>query len=585
MIKILDAKKSFGQLCVFEHLNLTINKPGLFILKGESGSGKSTLLNLIADYDSFDNGVIEIDHNISTIFQNYELISELNVLENIMLTKKRNKEDDEIIHSLELEDLLDYYPDELSGGQKQRVGIARALVLNPSIILCDEPTESLDIDNKHLVMNLLKKLSINRIVIVASHDESMIKEYADSIYTIKNKNIEKIEINKNTNELTIKEKAKIDSICLKELIHKILSNKAKKSSLIIVLIILLIQQIYVFNKMAFYIPTTSNTVNAEIMYINLLKGELNPSNFNLNEEDIIPFISFYNLEIDDRYEYFEIYPYEENHLELDGKLPNGNEVVINQNLANYLGDWENKEIHAQYSIDNNIYDVTFTVVGMINETDSNRFSIYYDLDSILNEFNNLTLTVISSHQAKEMTYLEYLKEYGSNFKFKTEYETMDKYYELMEKNRNLLLYNPLYEQRQDMIEESLVFQFMFNCFELMLFLGCIIYICLYVSKDTNKYLGTCAILVSSQIDIKDINQRYFIEKTKYLMIYTFIGEIILLLFNLCIFNYLQFLTSKDYLILLSFIVINLGIFIGVLLLFMRKLKSDNISNILKDDKD
>ena len=117
MIHISNARKSFGDLCVFENLNLNINNPGLFILKGESGSGKSTLLNLLAGYDVFDEGLVNIDDNIATIFQNYELIQELNVFDNILLTKENlDKNEEEILQLLELDELLNHYPNELSGG-------------------------------------------------------------------------------------------------------------------------------------------------------------------------------------------------------------------------------------------------------------------------------------------------------------------------------------------------------------------------------------------------------------------------------------------------------------------------------------
>jgi len=92
-----------------------------------------------------------------TIFQNYELIEELNVYDNIFLDRREEPEDIKLLTRLGLDRLLQQYPDELSGGQKQRVGIARALISHPKIICCDEPTESLDVTNKEIVMKILKE--------------------------------------------------------------------------------------------------------------------------------------------------------------------------------------------------------------------------------------------------------------------------------------------------------------------------------------------------------------------------------------------------------------------------------------------
>lgn len=102
MIRIQNAGKSFGTKKIFENLNLEISQPGFYVLWGKSGCGKSTLLNMIASLDSFDCGEIEIDAEVMTIFQSYELIDELNVYDNIFLTRKMKESDRDLIEKLGL---------------------------------------------------------------------------------------------------------------------------------------------------------------------------------------------------------------------------------------------------------------------------------------------------------------------------------------------------------------------------------------------------------------------------------------------------------------------------------------------------
>ncbi len=168
---------------------------------GQSGSGKTTLLNLLGGLDSFDSGEIIVDNqNISKlnddelsffrnqkigfIFQFHYLISEFTILENILmpyliLNKKTNKEiinkAKELADIVNIEDVLEKYPDYISGGERQRAAICRALINDPSIILADEPTGNLDSKNTEIVMDLF--LKINKIkkttFIIVTHDEKI----------------------------------------------------------------------------------------------------------------------------------------------------------------------------------------------------------------------------------------------------------------------------------------------------------------------------------------------------------------------------------------------------------------------------
>ena len=180
MLELENITKKYKNNILFDQLNLKLNNPGFYLITGKSGQGKTTLLNILAGFISFEKGERkENDCNIAYIFQEYELINELTVIENLRLNSRvfNSNFETEFISKLGLDDLLHHYPSELSGGQKQRVGIARALMQEPNFILCDEPTESLDIDNANIVIDLLKELSSEVVVVVVSHQKEILEKY------------------------------------------------------------------------------------------------------------------------------------------------------------------------------------------------------------------------------------------------------------------------------------------------------------------------------------------------------------------------------------------------------------------------
>lgn len=179
----------------------------MVFLLGKSGSGKSTLLNIIGGLDGYDQGDVKIfgkstkDFNekafddyrntyIGFIFQEYHLIETYSVYKNIALAlelqgKKATKETVlEVLKQVELEAEIDRMPYELSGGQKQRVAIARALIKNPKVLLADEPTGSLDSETSKQILELLRKLSKDKLVLVVSHDREFAYSYGDRVIEI-----------------------------------------------------------------------------------------------------------------------------------------------------------------------------------------------------------------------------------------------------------------------------------------------------------------------------------------------------------------------------------------------------------------
>lgn len=192
------------QVNAVDHVSLRFPEKGMVFLLGKSGSGKSTMLNLLGGLDSYDGGEIIIkgisskdftqqrfdsyrNTYVGFIFQEYNVLEEFTVGANIALAielQGKTATDEQInaiLHDVDLDGYGNRKPNELSGGQKQRVAIARALVKNPEIIMADEPTGALDSNTGRQVLDTLKKLSQQKLVIIVSHDREYAEQYADRI--------------------------------------------------------------------------------------------------------------------------------------------------------------------------------------------------------------------------------------------------------------------------------------------------------------------------------------------------------------------------------------------------------------------
>lgn len=208
MLELKHISKKYDERKIIDNLSIVFPDIGMIGIQGESGCGKSTLLSIIGmlddDYEGeiiFNEEKIEnpsefIRKHLSFMMQNKDIISSMTVKENICLAsqvgcKKINVlQMKKIVKQLGIDSFLHRYPYQLSGGQRKRVSIAKALLKEASIILCDEPTGALHHNQSHEIMSLLKKVSQERLVIIVSHDPSLLNEYCDEVLTFKNGKLE-----------------------------------------------------------------------------------------------------------------------------------------------------------------------------------------------------------------------------------------------------------------------------------------------------------------------------------------------------------------------------------------------------------
>lgn len=263
--------KGKGEKQVIALNNVTIDFPetGLVFLLGKSGSGKSTLLNTIGGLDKFDSGEVIIKGKsskqfkqsdfdayrntfIGFIFQEYNILDEFTVGKNLALAlelqgKKADKEHVEaLLDQVDLHGYSKRKPNQLSGGQKQRIAIARALIKDPQIIMADEPTGALDSNTGRQVMDTLKKLSKDKLVIIVSHDREFAEIYGDRVVELKDGQVisdvtkHEVEAQKTSSGISIiddkiihiKKGQKISKEDLIEISHRIVDNAKNEDVLI-----------------------------------------------------------------------------------------------------------------------------------------------------------------------------------------------------------------------------------------------------------------------------------------------------------------------------------------------------------------
>jgi putative ABC transport system ATP-binding protein len=209
-LEINNVRKSFGEgegkVEILKGINLGIEKGEFCVLLGPSGSGKSTLLNIIGGIDSADSGFISINgektadmsekaltkyrrRHLGYIFQMYNLIPNLNIKENVEVgayLSDNPLDVDDLLHTLGLYEHRHKLPNQLSGGQQQRTAIGRAIVKNPDILLCDEPTGALDYSTSKEILKLIEDVNkkYGNTIVMVTHNDA-IKDMADRVVRLR----------------------------------------------------------------------------------------------------------------------------------------------------------------------------------------------------------------------------------------------------------------------------------------------------------------------------------------------------------------------------------------------------------------
>lgn len=215
-LEVTDVKKSYGQgdsfVRVLKGISLKVRQGDMCVIQGTSGSGKSTLLNCIGGLDQIDEGSVCVDGTriaglkpealsdyrrdyLGFIFQFYNLVPNLTVRENIQVCQylsKRPLDMDELLQVLGLTAHQNKFPSQLSGGQQQRCAIARALIKNPKLLLCDEPTGALDSRTSRDILILLEQINARygTTMLIVTHNNS-IKNMVDQVVVVKDGQIRK----------------------------------------------------------------------------------------------------------------------------------------------------------------------------------------------------------------------------------------------------------------------------------------------------------------------------------------------------------------------------------------------------------
>lgn len=396
MLELKHICKKYDNHIILDDISIQFPSRGMIGIQGESGCGKSSLLYIIGMLDDqfsgeIYNNEIKVDdkesfikENISYMMQNKDDVISMTVKENIILPclvsqqKYSRYQLKKVVKQLGIEDFLYVHPDQLSGGQRKRVSIAKALVKQSSIILCDEPTGALNYQQAHEVMKLLKTVSKNALVIIVSHDSFMLEEYCDDVLTLENGKL-KGHISASYHEINNHHVHKIQSLLIYPL--RQLFYQRKK-----LVCLFLFQWIMIFSF--FTLVTAMNGIFEAIKESET--HSVDAHMISIENKEKTPFVkcpSIHNCFVDYEYDLTQLHlynahqemntliqfiPHQTNHIILkQGRLPQyHNEILISQSLYQSLKDKNIIEVNFLE------FSMSMKIVGVLNPTLFQNEEIY-----------------------------------------------------------------------------------------------------------------------------------------------------------------------------------------------------------------
>lgn len=590
--RLKQIKKAFGKQVIFQDLNFDISHPGFYMISGKSGSGKTTFLNILAGYEPYDQGIRELAEgcSIACIFQNYELIPALSVRDNIELYPQLHHcavETDELISLLGLSSLLDHYPEECSQGQKQRIGIARALLMNPAIILCDEPTESLDQENKEIVMELLVSLSKTKAVIVATHEKELIMQYNPIVYELKDHQLiceQAIKVASLLQPAPLEEP--VNQAVLKRILTQIHRPTRKLQTIILTILSICFLGLLQAYLLMFHVSNTENVLNANEIYIQTYSDASVSIPFT-NE----PILNFNKLTLKGKEVSVLIVPYIENtkNLPIEGEKPSGFSVLINQNMAALLEETSEKEVigsklRCSYLLNTVDTPIEFTINGIIEEEDAgDTLQVYYDQEalhtSLANEPSSYTKLDDKGNEIP-MSRLDVMKEKTRFFVGHIEPNNLEYYYEKAKEVSGIGVQNVILDERYHVQNERSLYRIVFLVMLGLLGMAQVVYMFYSAKKDREVHAASYAILYSCHTPLHLI--KTLIMKMKLQLIFLIC---IILGIESIIFCLLFDLNQWEYYSSFVYAFILLVLYIVSVFFNNRRIHKEQIALILKDEQD
>lgn len=466
-IFIRNLNYSYNKQTIFRNLNFSAKAGEFVIILGRSGTGKSTLLYLIDKDIKMQKGKIQIMPEnviVSLVFQSPTFIKKISVIDNIKIPliakgidKKTISEKSEcILKKIGIYDLKDRNIDELSGGQLARVQIARALIVNPDVLLLDEPTGSLDEENAKYFISLFKELSLNILVIMVTHRENFAYAYGDKVYLLENKNLtlkfEKENFEKKS--ISFKEEIEEKNIKIKySLKIGCIFLKSKLGRSLISMFFLTL----VFSMMSLFLDVMSNTrniffdaaksfANYNVCHVSKIENEKLDDNLSLVKKT-------FPSELEKKYELYISFDYilgntikvlnsdeteyidanfepiigENNFKLLCGRnILHDNEILVNNvlsselkmNLDELLGKKIeiNKAVqiisekNSQKCFDTVMFNQNYIIVGIVDEIIGlNSGKVYYSYENMYRKLSTYNLINASEIFEKKVTIIDRIK--------------------------------------------------------------------------------------------------------------------------------------------------------------------------------